>query len=63
MKEFVTRFIATEKQIKSKAEDLKLYCERKGRKYMNYKAFLLNALKNDFKERDPMSPAGKYADL
>ena len=30
---------------------------------MNYKAFLLNALKNDFKERDPMSPAGKYADL
>ncbi|MDB5258089.1 MAG: dnaD, partial [Chitinophagaceae bacterium] len=54
LKEFTTRFAATEKQIKSKSEDLKLYCERKAKVYKNYKSFLLNALKNDFKERDTL---------
>ncbi len=61
MKEFLTRFVATEKEIKSKAEDLLLYCQRKGRTYSNYKAFLLNALKRDFKERS--EKGGKYAHL
>lgn len=51
MKEFTIRFDASPKGIKSKAEDLKLYCEGKGKVYKNYKAFLLNALKKDFPER------------
>jgi len=63
IKEFLERFNATEKEIKSKAEDLKLYCERKGRGYKNYKSFLLNALKRDFKERDGTAKGGKYAHL
>lgn len=63
IKEFLDRFNATEKEIKSKAEDLKLYCERKGREYKNYKSFLLNALKRDFKERDGTAKGGKYAHL
>lgn len=61
IKEFMDRFIASEKEIKSKAEDLKLYCERKGRTYKNYRSFLLNALKRDFKEREGSS--GKYKNL
>jgi len=63
IEEFIGRFVATEKEIKSKAEDLKLYCERKGREYKNYKSFLLNALKRDFKERDGTAKGGKYAHL
>ena len=51
LKEFVERFDTGVKQIKSKAESLSLYCQSKGRVYKNYKAFLLNALKKDFKER------------
>ena len=62
IKEFTARFMATEKQIKSKAEDLRLYCERKGRKYQNYRSFLLNALKRDFKEREEAA-GGKYKNL
>jgi hypothetical protein len=62
MKEFTDRFIASEKEIKSKAEDLRLYCERKGKVYKNYKSFLLNALKRDFKERAE-AKTGKYAKL
>lgn len=61
IKEFTTRFVATEKEVKSKAEDIRLYCERKGRKYSNYRSFLLNALKRDFKERD--GKGGKYEHL
>ena len=57
----LARFIATEGEIRSKAESLKLYCESKGRKYKNYKSFLLNALKRDFKERAEAS--GKYRGL
>lgn len=63
IKEFTARFNATEKEIKSKAEDLKLYCERKGKVYKNYKSFLLNALKRDFKERDGSVGGGKYKNL
>ncbi len=61
IKEFTIRFVATEKEVKSKAEDLRLYCERKGRKYSNYRSFLLNAMKRDFKERD--GKGGKYDHL
>ncbi len=64
LKELTTRFNATDKEIKSKGEDLKLYCERKGRIYKNYKSFLLNAIKKDFKERDMATVAGgKYKNL
>src|SRR3990167_2897240 len=52
IKKWISRFICTEKEIKSKAEDLILYCESKGKRYSNYKSFLLNALKKDFKERE-----------
>lgn len=63
MKEMLARFNATEKEIKSKGEDLKLYCERKGKTYKNYKSFLLNAVKRDFKERDGSVAGGKYKNL
>lgn len=62
MKEFTGRFIATEKEVRSKAENLKLYCESKGKVYKNYKSFLLNALKRDFKEREGAKES-KYAKL
>lgn len=61
MEEFLARFKATEAQIKSKAEDLVLYCERKAKKYANYKSFLLNALKRDFPEREQKE--GKFKGL
>lgn len=63
IKEFLGRFNATEKEIKSKGEDLKLYCERKGKVYKNYKSFLINAVKRDFKERDGSVAGGKYKNL
>ncbi|MFA6158869.1 MAG: hypothetical protein WC763_04605 [Candidatus Paceibacterota bacterium] len=58
MRAFLNRFVATEKALRSKAESLKLYCESKNRRYTNYKSFLLNALKKDFKERDGATVAG-----
>lgn len=63
LKEFTERFVATEKEIRSKAEDLRLYCDRKGKTYRDYKAFLLNAIKKDFKERDGTVSGGKYKGL
>lgn len=51
MEEFIVRFDCSEKGVKSKAESLFLYCKSKGKRYKNYKAFLLNALKRDFPER------------
>lgn len=51
IKEWTTRFDASPKDIRNKAESLLLYCESKGKRYANYKSFLLNALKRDFKER------------
>lgn len=57
------RFIITERQLKSKAEDLLNYCKQKGRWYSDYRAFLINALKKDFKERDELTPTSKYKGL
>lgn len=51
IREFVERFEINEKGVRSKAEDLLLYCERKGKVYKNYKSFLLNAIKKDCRER------------
>lgn len=51
IKQFLTRFEISRKQLISKGEDLYLYCKSKGRRYSDYKAMLLNALKKDFKER------------
>ncbi len=48
---FLARFDMTSKELKSKAESLSLYCQSKGRVYKDYRAFLLNALKKDFKEK------------
>ncbi len=56
VKEFVERFEINEKGVRSKAEDLLLYCERKGKVYKNYKAFLLNAIKKDCRERVILKP-------
>lgn len=56
---FTKRFDLGEKQLKSKAESLYLYCEAKGKRYKNYRAFLLNALKKDFPERQPEKIAPK----
>lgn len=61
LKEFSTRFAVSEKAIESKAEDLLLYCERTGRKYRNYRAFLLNACKRDFGGGD--KAGGKYVGM
>lgn len=61
LKEFAERFSVTEKTIESKAEDLLLYCERSGRRYRNYKAFLLNALKRDLGGGD--KAGGKYSGM
>lgn len=47
MVEFIGRFEISTSQVKSVAEDLILYCQRKGKSYKDYKAFLLNAIKKD----------------
>ena len=49
MDEFTKRFKVGEEVINDKAEDLRLYCESKGRVYKNYRAFLLGALRRDIK--------------
>ena len=51
LEEFYNRFDCDKKAIKSKAESLMLYCQSKGKIYKNYRAFLINTLKKDFKER------------
>ncbi len=51
LEEMYQKFDCDKKAIKSKAEDLYNYCQAKGKVYKNYHAFLLNALKKDFKER------------
>ena len=45
------KYDITEQQVKSKAEDLKNYCDSRGKRYKNYRAFLMNALKKDFGEK------------
>ena len=57
MKEFVARFDVSPSKVRSIGEDLVLYCQRKGKVYKNYKAFLLNALKRNCKERPAPKPA------
>lgn len=57
MKEIVTRFDISPSKVRSVAEDLVLYCQRKGKTYKNYKAFLLNAVKRDHRERPKPKPA------
>lgn len=61
IKEFSQRFSITQRQIESKAEDLMLYCERKGKRYSNYRSFLLNSLKRDYGVAD--KAGGKYSGL
>lgn len=53
LSEFTARFEVSVSGIKSKAEELSNYCTMHGKRYKNYKAFLLNAIKRDFKERPP----------
>lgn len=55
LEEFYTRFDCSRPAIKDKAESLALWCESKGKKYSNYKSFLLNALKKDFPIRKPVN--------
>lgn len=55
IKEFTERFDASAGAIKSKAEDLLNYCKSKGKTYKDYRAFLLNALKKDFRPRPKQS--------
>lgn len=57
LQELYERFDGSKKAIQSKAEDLFNYCEGHGKKYRNYKAMLLNALKKDFPERKKPTPA------
>jgi hypothetical protein len=56
MKYFIERFDVTPTGVRSIAEDLRLYCARKGKSYRNYKAFLLNALKRDCRPRIQAKP-------
>jgi len=60
IKDLSAKYEATEKQIRDKAETLYNYCEAKGRKYKNYKAFLLNAVRKDFPERSGEKKSGSY---
>jgi len=53
---FLQRFDISTKELKGKSESLLLYCESKGKTYKNYRSFLLNALKKDFKERPLEKP-------
>lgn len=46
--EFTTSFNCNQTQVKDKALGLYDYCEAKGRRYKNYKAFLRNALRRDY---------------
>lgn len=51
IKEWTTRFRVTEKQIRSKGEDLDNWRKSKGASKKDWKATLLNAIKKDFEER------------
>lgn len=61
--EFVKRFDIYPKQVISLGETLKLYCESKGKRYSNYKSFLLNAIKRDFKERVVEAPKKEVPEI
>jgi hypothetical protein len=55
LEEFYNRFECSKPAIQSKAESILLYCQSKGKKYANYRALLLNALKKDFPARKKMN--------
>lgn len=54
IKDFILITTATENQIKNKGEALFDYCESKGRRYKNYKAFLRNALRKDHPKKSAL---------
>jgi hypothetical protein len=56
LNEFHERFDCSKSAIKSKGEDLALWCESKGKAKRDYRAFLLVALKKDFPPRRKVSP-------
>lgn len=47
---FTSRFQMFKSDVTSKGEDLYNWCKANGRKKKNYRAFLLNAIKKDFRE-------------
>jgi len=59
IEEFYARFDCTKSAIKSKGEDLHLWCEENGTRKRDYKAMLLKALKKDFPLRVGKPPV-KY---
>jgi len=61
LEEFKKKVSATDSQIKNKADDLLNYCRAKGKRYRDYRAFLLNALKKDFPiKSEEVSKYDKY---
>ena len=60
--EFNSTYEASKSQIKTKAEDLYLYCGSKGKTYRNYRMFLLGALRKDFKKRAPVEVKAPVVD-
>jgi hypothetical protein len=48
VKEFTSTYSCSERQLKSKGEDLHDYCQAHGKRYKDYKALLRNAIKKDF---------------
>jgi len=60
--EFTNIYDLTDKQLKDKAECLVDYCRSHGKKYRNYKAFLRNAIRKDFRKR-VVSPVFHYEEV
>jgi len=58
--ELQSKIKATEQEIRDKGESLYDYCKAKGKKYKNYKSFLRNALKQDFKLKQNYEFTGPY---
>lgn len=53
IEQITSEFELTAKQLTAKGETLHDYCLAHGKRYKNYKAFLLNAIRKDFKKRPP----------
>jgi len=51
LEQITNDFELTVKQLQAKGETLHSYCQAHGKKYKNYRAFLLNAIRKDFKKR------------
>jgi predicted regulator of amino acid metabolism with ACT domain len=58
--EFIEKFKVEKANIITKANALYDYCEAKGKRYKNYKAFLANTLRKDFGERPPKTKKPVY---